>query len=47
MVETAIEHRLMHLRDIGILLHRLAPEKKVSRAAETAADLPAKKPAID
>ena len=46
MVETAIEHRLMHLETLGYLLHRLAPEKKVSRAAETAADLPAKKPRL-
>lgn len=46
MVETAIEHRLMHLETLGYLLHRLAPEKKVSREPETAADLPAKKPRL-
>jgi ergothioneine biosynthesis protein EgtB len=46
MVETAIEHRLMHLETLGYLLHRLAPEKKVSQEPETAADLPAKKPRL-
>jgi len=31
MVETAIEHRLMHLETLAYLLHRLAPEKKVGQ----------------
>jgi len=46
MVETAIEHRLMHLETLGYLLHRLAPEKKVSRAAEKTVDWPPGKPRL-
>ncbi len=43
MVETAIEHRLMHLETLGYLLHRMAPEKKISQDPDTTADLPAMK----
>ena len=46
MVETAIEHRLMHLETLGYLLHRLPPEKKVGQELETVADLPVKKPLL-
>ncbi len=38
MVETAIEHRLMHLETLGYLLHRLAPEKKVHLETEKSTD---------
>jgi ergothioneine biosynthesis protein EgtB len=44
MVETAIEHRLMHLETLGYLLHRLAPEQKTCPATETIWDVPAPKP---
>jgi ergothioneine biosynthesis protein EgtB len=43
MAETAIEHRLMHLETLAYLLHRLAPEKKVSQEPEKTADSPATK----
>jgi ergothioneine biosynthesis protein EgtB len=43
VVETAIEHRLMHLETLGYLLHRLAPQKKVCPAAEITPDRPATK----
>src|SRR5215471_3584422 len=43
MVETSIEHRLMHLETLAYLLHRLAPEKKVSQEPEKTADSPATK----
>ena len=43
MVETAIEHRLMHLETLAYLLHRLAPEKKVGQEPEKIADWPATK----
>jgi ergothioneine biosynthesis protein EgtB len=43
IVETAIEHRLMHLETLAYLLHRLAPEKKVSQEPEKTADSPATK----
>jgi len=43
MVETAIEHRLMHLETLAYLLHRLAPEKKVGQDPEKIADWPATK----
>jgi gamma-glutamyl hercynylcysteine S-oxide synthase len=38
MVETAIEHRLMHLETLAYLLHRLAPEKKVYRKEKAISD---------
>ncbi len=44
MVETAIEHRLMHLETLAYLLHRLAPEKKVCQVTETKMNLPPAKP---
>jgi formylglycine-generating enzyme required for sulfatase activity len=43
MVETAIEHRLMHLETLAYLLHRLPLEKKVRREPEKTAELPATK----
>jgi gamma-glutamyl hercynylcysteine S-oxide synthase len=41
IVETAIEHRLMHLETLGYMLHRLAPGRKYCRSTATAKDVPA------
>lgn len=44
MVETAIEHRFMHLETLAYMLHRLAPEKKISQPIEMPLEVPAVKP---
>jgi gamma-glutamyl hercynylcysteine S-oxide synthase len=40
VVETAIEHRLMHLETLGYMLHRLAPERKYCQPIETTMEVP-------
>ncbi len=44
MVETAIEHRLMHLETLAYMMHRLDPEKITCQTTETAENLPPMKP---
>jgi gamma-glutamyl hercynylcysteine S-oxide synthase len=46
ILETAIEHRLMHLETLGYMLHRLDPERKYCQAIETTKNVPAMKPRL-